>query len=307
MSSRWNAEGTTMTTLQLISPVDGRVYAERTALTPEAADAAVARARAAQGAWAARPLDERRRLVLAGIAALNDMKAPIVEELAWQMGRPTRFGGEFGGLNERAHYMAGIAETALAPMVAQDDPRFLRQIERAPVGVVFVIAPWNYPYLTAFNTIVPALIAGNSVILKHASQTLLVGERMAEALHQGGVPPDVFQNIVLDHAGTERLIAARSFGFVNFTGSVAGGQAIERAAAGTFTPLPANAAAGSSGFTSMPAATMTLSTRRRPGRTGCGLGTRSRRTRHWARWPMSALPGPSANISRMPRRRGPQA
>jgi acyl-CoA reductase-like NAD-dependent aldehyde dehydrogenase len=103
------------------------------------------------------------------------------------------------------------------------------------VGVVFVVAPWNYPYLTAVNTIVPALIAGNAVVLKHASQTLLAGERLAEAFHAGGVPADVFQNVVLDHATTEALIAARSFGFVNFTGSVAGGQAIERAAAGTFT------------------------------------------------------------------------
>jgi acyl-CoA reductase-like NAD-dependent aldehyde dehydrogenase len=103
--------------------------------------------------------------------------------------------------------------------------------------VVFVIAPWNYPYLTAINTIVPALIAGNAVMLKHASQTILVGERLAEALHKGGVPQDVFQNVVLDHEGTERLIAARSFGFVNFTGSVAGGRAIERAAAGTFTAV----------------------------------------------------------------------
>ncbi|MBS0123289.1 aldehyde dehydrogenase family protein [Thetidibacter halocola] len=224
------------TMIQCISPVDGSLYAERPALTPEAADAAVARARAAQTAWAARPLDERRALVLKGIEMLGGMKDRVVEELAWQMGRPTRFGGEFGGVNERATYMAGIAEQALAPLVSEDSPGFLRQIERAPVGVVFVIAPWNYPYLTAFNTIVPALIAGNSVILKHASQTLLVGELMAEALHAGGVPQDVFQNIVLDHAGTERLIAKRSFGFVNFTGSVAGGQAIERAAAGTFTP-----------------------------------------------------------------------
>jgi len=223
------------TMIRCISPVDGSVYAERPALGPDQADAAVARARAAQPAWAARPLDERRALVLAGIAALNAMKDDVVPELAWQMGRPVRFGGEFGGVNERATYMAGIAESALGPLVAEDSPRFLRQIERAPVGVVLVVAPWNYPYLTAFNTIVPALIAGNAVVLKHASQTLLVGERMAQALHAGGVPADVFQNVVLDHAGTERLIAARSFGFVNFTGSVAGGQAIERAAAGTFT------------------------------------------------------------------------
>jgi acyl-CoA reductase-like NAD-dependent aldehyde dehydrogenase len=103
--------------------------------------------------------------------------------------------------------------------------------------VVFVVAPWNYPYLTAINTIVPALIAGNAVVLKHASQTLLVGERLAEAFHAGGVPADVFQKVVLDHDTTEHLIARRSFGFVNFTGSVRGGAAIERAAAGTFTAL----------------------------------------------------------------------
>ena len=224
-------------TIRCISPVDGRVYAERPALPPDAAQAAVARARAAQPAWAARPLEERIARVKAGVAALNAMKDRVVEELAWQMGRPVRYGGEFGGLNERADYMAAIAPEALAPLVAEESARFARRIERAPVGVVLVIAPWNYPYLTAMNTIVPALIAGNAVVLKHASQTLLVGERIAEALHAGGVPEDVFQNLVLDHATTEALIAGRAFGFVNFTGSVAGGQAIERAAAGSFTPL----------------------------------------------------------------------
>jgi acyl-CoA reductase-like NAD-dependent aldehyde dehydrogenase len=165
------------------------------------------------------------------------MKDAVVEELAWQMGRPTRYGGEFGGVNERAGYMAGIAEEALAPIVVEDSDRFLRRIERAPMGVVGVLAPWNYPYLTAINTIVPALIAGNAVILKHASQTLLVGERLAQALHAGGVPQEVFQNLVLDHAVTEALLGARAFDFVNFTGSVAGGRAIERAAAGSFTAL----------------------------------------------------------------------
>ena len=223
--------------IQCISPVDGRVYAERPALTPEAAEAAVARAKAAQKGWAALPLADRIARVKAGIAALNADKARIVEELAWQMGRPTRYGGEFGGVNARTEYMADIAAQTLAPQMIEDSPAFRRFLAREPVGVVFVIAPWNYPYLTSINTIVPALIAGNSVILKHASQTLLVGERLAEALHAGGVPEDVFQNVVLDHGTTEGLIRARSFGFVNFTGSVAGGAAIERAAAGTFTAL----------------------------------------------------------------------
>lgn len=221
--------------IQCISPVDGRVYAERPALTLEAAKAAVARAKAAQKGWAALPLDERLARVKAGVAALNAMKDRAVEELAWQMGRPTRYGGEFGGVNERTDYMAGIAAATLAPVVVEDSDRFRRFLAREPVGVVFIIAPWNYPYLTAINTIVPALIAGNAVVLKHATQTLLVGERLAEAFHAGGVPAEVFQNLALDHATTEAMIAARSFGFVNFTGSVSGGVAIERAAAGTFT------------------------------------------------------------------------
>ncbi|SIS85672.1 aldehyde dehydrogenase family protein [Phaeovulum vinaykumarii] len=224
-------------TIELISPVDGRVYATRDCLTETEARAAAARARAAQKGWAARPLAERIELVSAGIARLETMRERIVEELAWQMGRPTRFGGEFGGVNERAGYMAKIAAEALAPMVAEASDTFERRIAREPLGVVFVIAPWNYPYLTAVNTIVPALIAGNTVMLKHASQTLLVGERLAESLHAAGVPEDVFQNVVLDHDVTETLIAERAFNFVNFTGSVGGGRAIERAAAGTFTPV----------------------------------------------------------------------
>lgn len=226
-----------MKPIQLISPVDGSVYAERTPLSQSAAETVVARARAAQKAWAAKPLADRIALVKAGVAKLNEMAAPIVEELAWQMGRPTRYGGEFGGVNARTDFMSQIAAATLAPHMVEDSAAFRRMIAREPVGVVFIIAPWNYPYLTTINTLVPALIAGNTVVLKHASQTLLVGERLAQAFHAAGVPEDVFQNVVLDHGTTEALIRARSFGFVNFTGSVAGGAAIERAAAGTFTPL----------------------------------------------------------------------
>lgn len=226
-----------MKPIQLISPVDGSVYAERTPLTLDTATAAAARARAAQKGWAARPLAERIALVKAAVANLNANAPKIVAELAWQMGRPTRFGGEFGGVNARTEYMSEIAVSTLAPQTVEDSDKFRRYIAREALGVVFIVAPWNYPYLTTINTLVPALIAGNTVVLKHASQTMLVGERLAEAFHSAGIPADVFQNVVLDHATTEHLIANRAFNFVNFTGSVGGGQAIERAAAGTFTPL----------------------------------------------------------------------
>ena len=226
-----------MSTLKCISPIDGSVFAERQVLAPAAAEAALVRARTAQKSWAARPLAERIALVQAGVERLNAMKDEVVVELAHMMGRPVRYGGEFGGVNERSKYMADIAARALAPIVAEDSERFERRILREPHGIVFVIAPWNYPYLTAINTVAPALIAGNAVVIKHATQTLLVGERMVRAFTEAGVPADVFQNFFLDHASTERLIGAGAFDFINFTGSVNGGKAIERAAAGTFTGL----------------------------------------------------------------------
>ncbi len=223
--------------IRCISPIDGSVYAERETLAPDQGKAAVARARDAQPTWAARPLAERIALVQAGVARVGEMNDDIVPELAHQMGRPIRYGGEFGGFNERATYMARIADDALADITVEDSEHFRRVIKRVPHGVVLVVAPWNYPYMTAINTVAPALIAGNTVMLKHASQTPLVGERMAQAFHYAGVPADVFQNVFLDHQTTSDLIAAKSFGFVNFTGSVSGGQAIEQAAAGTFTGI----------------------------------------------------------------------
>jgi acyl-CoA reductase-like NAD-dependent aldehyde dehydrogenase len=226
-----------MSSLKLISPVDGSVYAERPVMGVDDAAAAVARSRKAQKDWARRPLEERTALVKAGVARLNEMSDEVVPELAWMMGRPIRYGGEFGGVNERTNYMAEIAARALAPIEIENSAQFERRIEHVPHGVVFVVAPWNYPYMTAINTVAPALIAGNTVVLKHATQTLLVGERMVRAFTEAGLPEDVFINLFLDHQGSEKLISAGSFNFINFTGSVGGGKAIERAAAGTFTGL----------------------------------------------------------------------
>lgn len=222
-------------TLTCISPIDGSVFATRETLSRTEADAAVARARVAQKDWAARPLKERIDLVMAGVAAVGALNDDIVPELAHMMGRPVRYGGEFGGFNERATYMASVATDALADIDVGEDAQFKRYIKRVPHGVVLVVAPWNYPYMTAINTVAPALIAGNTVMLKHATQTLLAGERMAQAFVSSGIPEDVFQNVFLSHDTTSDLIAANAFDFVNFTGSVGGGQAMERAAAGTFT------------------------------------------------------------------------
>ncbi len=224
--------------VKIISPVDGSLYATRPLASTAAIDAALSKARAAQAQWAGVPIAERAQLCSAAVDAMLAMTDEIVPELAWQMGRPIRFGaGELGGLEERARHMIAIAEDALAPVEPEAREGFRRYIKRQPLGLVLVIAPWNYPYLTAVNLVIPALMAGNAVILKHAAQTLLVGERFQAAMDAAGLPQGLFANLVLSHDQTASIISSRQIDQVNFTGSVAGGQAMEQAAAGTFAGL----------------------------------------------------------------------
>jgi acyl-CoA reductase-like NAD-dependent aldehyde dehydrogenase len=225
--------------IRCISPIDGRVYVDRPSASPAEIDATLAAARAAQKAWRKVPVKERAALVVGVVDALKGMGAEIAEELAWQMGRPIRYGqGELRGVEERARYMAAIAEETLAPVLPKDArPGFERYIAREPAGIVFTIAPWNYPYLTTVNSVVPALIAGNAVLLKQAAQTLLVGDRYQRAFDEIGLPKGLLTHIVLEHEQTEAIIAGGHVDHVAFTGSVEGGRTMERAAAGTFTTL----------------------------------------------------------------------
>ncbi|CAI8721894.1 MULTISPECIES: aldehyde dehydrogenase family protein [Pseudomonas] len=218
-------------TVQLISPVDGRVFAERQYADIVQIEQALAAATCAQAQWKRRPLSERAAFCSAAVDAMLAMKDEIVPELAWQMGRPVRYGaGELRGFEERARYMITIAPQALAALEVEPVAGFRRYIKREPMGTVLVVAPWNYPYLTAVNTIIPALMAGNSVILKHASQTLLVGERFAEAMRRANLPEGLFQNLLLSHIHTGVVIGSRQVQQVNFTGSVAAGMEMQRAA-----------------------------------------------------------------------------
>jgi acyl-CoA reductase-like NAD-dependent aldehyde dehydrogenase len=221
--------------IQLISPVDGQVYAERHCADAVQIEQALTAAADAQAQWKRRPLNERAAFCRAAVDAMLAMKDEIVPELAWQMGRPVRYGaGELRGFEERARHMIAIAPKALATIEPTPIAGFRRYIKREPLGTVLVVAPWNYPYLTAVNTIIPALMAGNSVILKHASQTLLVGERFAEAFRSANLPEGLFHNLLLDHQQTASMIASGRVQQVNFTGSVAAGKAMETAATGRF-------------------------------------------------------------------------
>jgi acyl-CoA reductase-like NAD-dependent aldehyde dehydrogenase len=218
-----------------ISPVDGREVARKPSASEAEIAAAITAARKAQAAWRDVSIAERARLCSAAVDAMLAMREEIAPELSWQMGRPIKYaGGELGGFEERARYMIGIAEDALAPVVPQPKEGFKRYVRRDPAGIVLTVAPWNYPYLTAVNSIVPALMAGNAVLLKHAAQTLLAGDRFQQALDRAGLPEGLFRTLVLSHDDTTRLIASGEVEQVCFTGSVAAGRAIERAAAGTF-------------------------------------------------------------------------
>lgn len=214
------------------SPIDGSLLVERELVDLAALDATAARARAAQGLWRAVPLVERVARVRAFVERFAAKDGEIASELTRQIGRPiTQAPGEIRGLVERASHMADLAEVALADVNVGEKQGFTRFIRREPLGVVLVLAPWNYPYLTAVNSIVPALIAGNSVILKHSDQTPLSAERFRDAMSEAGVPRDVFQIVHADHATVGALIVGGGVDFVAFTGSVAGGDAVQRAAA----------------------------------------------------------------------------
>lgn len=220
---------------QTISPVDGRVYVERPYATAGDIEATLERAARALGVWRRTPVEERSRICRAFADAFERKRDAIALELSWQMGRPSAYApNEVRGTLERARYMIDAAAGALGDIDVGAKAGFTRFIRREPLGVVFTIAAWNYPYLIAVNSVIPALMAGNAVILKHSAQTPLCAERFAECFAEAGLPASVFQVLHLTHADTERVIGDARIGFVAFTGSVAGGHAVQRAAAERF-------------------------------------------------------------------------
>ncbi len=225
----------TASVLKVISPVDGSVYVERPLATARDVDEALSEAKRAQASWKLMTMKQRTELCLRFVDALVAMKDEIVPELAWQMGRPIAYGaGEVRGFEERARYMIGIAAETLADIDVGLKDGFNRYIKREPLGVVFSIAAWNYPYLIAVNSVVPAIMAGNAVILKHSGQTPLCAERFAQAFEKAGAPDGLFTSLHMTHELTEKTIGDPRIDYVAFTGSVAGGHAIVKAAADRF-------------------------------------------------------------------------
>ncbi len=222
-------------TLRCNTPVDGSVYVERTLASAADIHRTLEAARRAQSGWRRTPIEERQAVVSRAVDAFVAHKDAIAEEISWQMWRPrSQSAGEVGGFDERARHMIEIAPRALEVIDVGPKSGFTRFIRREPLGTVFVVAPWNYPYLTAVNAVVPALMAGNSVILKHSAQTPLCAERFSEAFAAAGLPEGVFSHLHLSHASALELVATDGVDFVAFTGSVAAGHAVQAAASKRF-------------------------------------------------------------------------
>jgi acyl-CoA reductase-like NAD-dependent aldehyde dehydrogenase len=220
---------------QTVSPVDGSIVFERALDGAEDVERTLSAASRAFGPWRALPLEERSTMVRRFVElAVHDADA-VAQELTMQMGRPVRDGGgEVGGWLLRGRTMIELAAQGLGDIELEARDGFTRFIRREPLGVVFVVAPWNYPWLTAVNALVPALVAGNTVVLKHSEQTPLVAERIARAAKEAGLPRGVLQVLYLDHSGVAGVIGDPRVAFVAFTGSVEGGHAIQAAASKRF-------------------------------------------------------------------------
>ncbi|GAB2779161.1 aldehyde dehydrogenase family protein [Rhabdobacter roseus] len=220
-----------MSIQKTISPIDGSVYVERPLATGNEIEKVLAKAEKAQQHWRQTSLAERAAVCQKAVEYFLLHADAIGEELTWQMGRPIRYTPNEirRGFQERAQYMISVAEEALANVQVPELPGFRRFIKRDPLGVVFVIAPWNYPYLTSVNSVIPAIMAGNAVVLKHAQQTPLCAERYAAAFAYAGLPEGVFQYLHLSHGQVAQVITDPRMAYVAFTGSVEGGKAVQRA------------------------------------------------------------------------------
>ncbi|KAI7872691.1 aldehyde dehydrogenase [Spinellus fusiger] len=216
-----------MPSLPVISPVDHQVLFEIECQTETDINKSIAAAKQAFPAWKKVPVAERVAIIQKFCAVFETKQEQVTESLVSQMGRPRRYGGgEIKGVLERTNYFCSVAEESLKDEVIEDQPNTKRFMKKEPVGSVFIIASWNYPYLTAVNNVIPALLAGNPVLLKQSPQTPKCADVLVEALREAGVPSAIIQAIHVDDRGADFIVRHADIHFVSFTGSVAVGKKI---------------------------------------------------------------------------------
>ena len=211
----------------LINPANETVY-RTIEPTPESELASILeRMRRAQQAWRDVPVERRVEICRPFLDAFRSLKEKVALEITRQMGKPIQQARrEVDTMLERAETMMRLAPGALADDVLPPKPGFRRFIRHEPLGIVLDIPAWNYPLLIAVNVVVPALLAGNAVLIKHARLTPLCGDAFVEAFRKTDLPPDLIASIHVTHDTVRKLIEARAVDFISFTGSVEGGRQV---------------------------------------------------------------------------------
>jgi acyl-CoA reductase-like NAD-dependent aldehyde dehydrogenase len=217
--------------LPIVNPYTSEVLREIPYDTPRTLDEKLARAQASQRRWREVPLEKRIREVRAAGEYFKKNMEEVARDVTLQMGKPIKEArGEVKTLLARSERMLEIAPAALATDVLPSKPGFQLRIQHDPIGVVLDIAAWNYPLIVPVNVVVPALIAGNAVIVKHSPITPLCGLHFERAFESLSVP-GLVANVVVSNEDAERMIGDARIDYVSFTGSVATGRKVYAAAA----------------------------------------------------------------------------
>ena len=218
-----------MSIQKTITPIDNSVYLERPLSTQTDIDNVIQNSKKSFQSWKNTSIEDRITIINKFIDNLISLKPEVSKEICWQIGRPiSQCGNELRGFEERSRHMVEIAKESLRDIPATKNDEFDNYIYKSPLGVIFVMAPWNYPIITATNTIVPALLAGNTIVIKHSSQTPRCAELISQAFENTGLPEGVFQFVHTDHQACEKIIADSRIAHVVFTGSVRGGQEVKK-------------------------------------------------------------------------------
>ncbi|MGO8995728.1 MAG: aldehyde dehydrogenase family protein [Polyangiaceae bacterium] len=223
------------TNLTVDNPFTGDVACSVPLADDALVGATLDRARNAARPFRATRVAERVALCERAMVAMEKNAEAIASDITRMMGKPLQQAkNEVSGMTLRARHMMSIAEATLADIVLPRKEGFERRIVKEPLGVVFDLPAWNYPLLTAVNAVIPAVLAGNVVVLKHSPRSPLCGEHFARAFAEAGGPSDVVQALHCDHPTSEKIVGDERVDHVLFTGSVFGGHRIQQAAANRF-------------------------------------------------------------------------
>lgn len=223
-----------MASFDIVSPVDGSIYASRSYASRSEVMAAAEKARRALGGWRGTRFDDRVKLVKAFLGEIARRRDTLAEMVTWQMGRPLWQADETGRLLANFDVLVDDATRVLQPAAIRQEEHVRRMVELDPVGLCFSISAWNYPVAMASSLVTAPLLMGNVVLFKHAPQTALVGEVFTEAARAAGLPDGVFQSLHIAHGDAEALIGSGLVDMVQFIGSTRGGQAVYDAGRGAF-------------------------------------------------------------------------